>query len=106
MKDLGDIKEGDKVVYINALAPERVLEVTKVTKTLIICGRTRFNKQTGRITGAAIWNTAYIHYPEDGEIEAIRQQQIVQSIVHKLQILDPVNITYEQAIKVKEILNW
>lgn len=106
MKNLCDIKEGDKVVYSKLFQPDKILEVTKVTKTLIICGTTRFNKQTGKITGENQWNTAAIHYPEDGEIEAIGQQTLIHSVALKLRRLDPVDITYEQAIKIKEIFNW
>jgi hypothetical protein len=106
MKNLCDIKEGDKVVYSKLFQPDKVLKVTKVTKTLIICGTTRFNKQTGFVTGENAWNKAQIHYPEDGEIEAINKQSLIHSVAHKLHILDPVDITYEQAVKVREIFNW
>ena len=106
MKNLCDIKVGDKVVYSTLFQPDKVLEVTGVTKTLIICGTTRFNKQTGRIVGGDRWNNSSIHYPEDGEIEAIQQQSLIHSVARKLHILDPVDITYEQAVKVMEIFNW
>lgn len=106
MKNLCDIKEGDKVVCSTLFQPDKVLEVTRVTKTLIICGTTRFNKQNGRITGENRWCTSSIHYPEDGEIKAIKQQSFIHSVARKLHILDPVDITYEQAVKVKEIFNW
>lgn len=52
MKNLCDIKVGDKVVFNRLFQPDKVLEVTRVTKTLIICGSTRFNKQTGNMVGA------------------------------------------------------
>ena len=106
MKSLDEVKVGDKVVYCAVFQADKVLEVTKVTQTLIICGNTRFNKRTGKITGASTWDTACIHIPEDGELEAIKQNQIVHSVARKLHILDPVDITYEQAVKVKEIFNW
>lgn len=106
MKKLCDIKVGDKVVYSKLFHPDKVVKVTRVTETLIICGTTRFNKRTGKITGSDQWNTATIHYPEDGEIEAIQQQSLIQAVARKLHILDPVDITYEQAVKVREIFNW
>lgn len=106
MKNLCDIKVGDKVVYSKHFQPDKILEVTKVTKTLIICGNTRFNKQNGRITGENQWCIARIHYPEDGEIEAITQQSFIHSVARKLHTLDPMDITYEQAVKVREIFNW
>lgn len=106
MKNLCDIKEGDKVVCSTLFQPDRVLEVTRVTKTLIICGTTRFNKQNGRITGENRWNTSTIHCPKDGEMEAICQQSLIHSVARKLRTLDTLDITYEQAIKIKEIFNW
>lgn len=106
MKDLCDVTVGDKVVHSRMFNPDTVIEVTKVTKTLIICGSMRFNKQTGKNTGSDTWGTSQIHYPLDGEIEAINNEQFVQSVIRKLRLLDPVDITYEQAVKVKEIFNW
>ncbi len=106
MKELGDIKCGDKVIYSRLFQPDKVLEVTKVTNTLIICGSTRFNKKTGCVTDENSWDKATIHCPEDGELEAIGQQTLIHSVALKLRRLDPVDITYEQAIKIKEIFNW
>lgn len=106
MKNLDEVKVGDKVVYCVHFHEDKVLEVTKVTKTLIICGNDRFNKQTGRITGIDRWCSARIHVPEEGEIESIKQNQIVHYVVRKLHILGSADITYEQAVKVKEIFNW
>jgi hypothetical protein len=106
MKELKDIKCGDKVIYSRLFQPDKILEVTKVTKTLIICGVTRFNKTTGAVTGANSWDKATIHYPEDGEIEAIKKQTLIHAVARKLHTLDPLDITYEQAVKIKEIFNW
>ena len=106
MKNLDEVKEGDKVIYSRLFQPDKVLEVTKVTNTLIICGSTRFNKKTGCVTGENGWDKATIHCPEDGELEAISQQKLIHYVVRKLHILDQTDITYEQAVKVREILNW
>lgn len=106
MKELEDIKCGDKVIYSRLFQPDRFLDVTKVTKTLIICGATRFNKKTGLVTGANSWDKATIHCPEDGEMEAICQQSLIHSVAIQRRRLDPLDITYEQAIKIKEIFNW
>lgn len=52
----------------------------------------------------------WLNFPEctleDGEIRAIKQQSFIHSVARKLRTLDPMDITYEQAVKVREIFNW
>jgi hypothetical protein len=54
-KALIEIEEGDEVYYYNPLGTTRysgkILKVTGVTKTLIICGRERFRNHSGTRVG-------------------------------------------------------
>jgi len=49
-----NVKEGDEVLVSN-LNQERIVKVTRVTKTMIICGTSRFTK-FGVLIGGGKWN--------------------------------------------------
>ena len=60
----------------------------------------------GNIKSEPIEDLIFGWLTEDGEIEAINKQLLIHSVARKLHILDPVDITYEQAVQVREIFNW
>ena len=59
MKQLENIKVGDKII-VNYIFEERVVTVSKVTKTLIIVGDRRYNKNNGFTYGRRGYNFPYI----------------------------------------------
>ena len=59
MKQFENIKVGDKII-VNYIFEERVVTVSKVTKTLIIVGDRRYNKNNGFTYGRIGYNFPYI----------------------------------------------
>lgn len=59
MKQLENIKVEDKII-VHYVFEERVETVSKVTKTLIIVGDCRFNKNNGFTHGRRGYNFPYI----------------------------------------------
>ena len=63
MADLSDVKVGDWVMryYSGIDSTLRRIQVTRRTRTLIICGDERFSVRTGKLTGYCDdWNSIYI----------------------------------------------
>ena len=56
---LESLKDGDDVL-ITFRHEQSISKVTKVTKTKIVVGSYRFNKNTGMVIGETIWRTASI----------------------------------------------
>ena len=59
MKQFENIKVGDKII-VNYIFEERVVTVSKVTKTLIIVGDRRYNINNGFTYGRRGYNFPYI----------------------------------------------
>lgn len=59
MKQFENIKVGDKII-VKYIFEERVVTVSKVTKTLIIVGDHRYNKNNGFTYGRRGYNFPYI----------------------------------------------
>lgn len=105
MENLSNVKVGDILIVRNNFR-RRALVVSRVTKTMVVVGKYRFRKSDGGAVGEhdSFYRTqAYI--PKDGEIEEIERERLVNYIKGKLSELGD-KVTYDQAIKVKEIFKW
>lgn len=83
-----------------------LLEVSKVTKNLIICGNRRFRKSDGRSNVGDPFCRSRISIPTLEEIDEITQRSFVSHVTRRLRGLLEDDITYEQAKAVAEIFGW
>lgn len=107
MSELEDVKVGD--LLINKFrGGANVVEVIRVTpKQVIVTNEQKYYKKDGRkVGGSGGFYFDYIHIPYDGEVEYVRKRNTIINVCRKAkEILDYYNISYEQAIKINEILN-
>ncbi len=105
MKTLNDVEVGDLLI-LNRRMDRQVVKVERTTKTQIIIGRCdKYRKDDGSFIGGTSFSYNYLSIPKDGEIEEIRKLNFIKRISEQaIRVLEKNNLTYEQAHKIKEIL--
>ena len=106
MGDLDSVLVGDLVKCTSTFGNASLLEVSKVTKNLIICGNRRFRKSDGRSNVGDLFCRSRISIPTLEEIDEITQRSFVSHVVRRLRVLSEDDITYEQALAVTKIFGW
>lgn len=81
-----------------------VAKISKVTATMIHVGNERYRKESGRLIGAGPWDLRFISLPKEGEIEELKRQKFIEDVVSRLNKLTAQDVTYEQAVKIKEVM--
>lgn len=106
MSNLADVKVGDLLIK-HFRATRSIVKVEKLTPTqIVVTGGDRFRKKDGYEIGCGGFYYCNITIPKDGEIESIRRTDFIIDVCIKgKKMLDSYNISYEQAVKIKEILN-
>ena len=98
-----NVKVGD-VVIEHCRWDKAIATVTKVTATQIVIGGDRYRKKDGYLIGSAGWYRRWISLPKEGELEQLKSQKFIEDVVSEMNKLTARNITYEQAVKIKEVL--
>jgi hypothetical protein len=106
MSDLSNVQVGDFVIS-HCRAGARVLKVVKITPTQIVTvGNKRYRKKDGYAIGSGGFYYDYATIPKEGVVESIRRRNFVADVCIKgKKMFDSYSISYEQAVKIKEILN-
>lgn len=106
MSELDDVKVGDLLISHHRTG-RRVLKVEKITPTQIVTvGNERYRKKDGYAIGSGGFYYDYITVPKEGEVESIRRDNFIVNVCRNgVKMLDQYYISYEQAVKIKEILN-
>lgn len=102
-ESLENVKVGD-VVVIHKSHHREVGKVRKVTATMIHVGNERYRKKDGNIVGFGPWDLRWITILEEGEIEELRVQEFIGYVVSEMKKLRARDVTYDQAVKIKEVL--
>lgn len=105
MKSLNDVQVGDELI-LNLRTERQVVKVKRTTQTQITIGIcNKYRKNDGSFIGGNSFTYNYVSIPKDGEIEEVKRIQFITMVSRKAaRVLDIGNITYEQAVKIKEIL--
>ena len=105
MSNFEDVKVGDLLIK-HFRGMRSVVKVEKLTPTqIVVTGGDRFRKKDGYEIGSGGFYCCYITRPKEGEVESIRRANFITDVCVKgKKILDSYNISYEQALKIKEIL--
>lgn len=106
MENLENVKVGDLLIS-HSRNIKSVVKVERVTPTqLVVTGGERFRKKDGGGVGSSGFYYSYITIPKDGEAESIRKRNVVETVCYSAKkVLESYNISYEQALKIKGILN-
>lgn len=105
MKTLNDVQAGDELI-LNRRMERQVVKVERTTQTqIIISNGTKYKKSNGNFIGGNSFTYDYVSIPKDGEIEKVKRIQFIAMVSRNaVRVLDIGNITYEQAVKIKELL--
>lgn len=101
---LENVKVGDVVIVHMGAYKTTVNKVRKVTATMIHVGNERYRKKDGNLVGAGPWDLRWITIPKEGEIEEMKRQEFIMNVVSGMKTRTARDITYEQAVKIKEVL--
>lgn len=106
MENFENVKVGDLLISQHR-GIKNVVKVERVTPTqLVVTGGERFCKKDGYGIGCGGFYYSYITIPKEGEVESIRRRNVVVTVCCSAKkMLESFNISYEQALKIKEILN-
>ena len=103
-ESLENVKAGD-VVIEHCRWENVIATVTKVTATQIVVGGDRYRKKDGYLIGSAgSWYHRWISLPKEGEVEVLKRQKFISDVVSELKKLTAHDVTYEQAVKINEVL--
>lgn len=105
MKSLNDVQAGDLLI-LNRRMDRQIVKVERTTKTQIIIGICdKYRKHDGGYISGTSYSYNYLSIPKDGEIEEVKRIQFIAMVSRKAaRVLDIGNITYEQAVKIKKLL--
>ena len=104
-ESLENVKVGDVVIRQNRYGEMEIVEVIRVTKTQIaVKGGSRYCKVNGGSIGTGIWDRTVIFMPVKGEVERLRKKQFVREVASRMKHVNINAISYEQAVKIKEVL--
>ncbi len=106
-----NVKAGDKLLYCYGYSfsrVEKIVTVTKVTPTgrikIDYCD-TQFNKYGEAIGNRYDWNSqSSIYIPTEEDYKRIRENEAKSKALSIIRKLNKQNITYEQAVKIIDIL--
>lgn len=104
-ESLENVKVGDEVIEISRWV-RKIAKVQKVTKTQIMVSEYgRYRRKDGILVGSCndLWPRS-IRLPKEGEIEEMKRLAIVIDVLSKVRMMSDKDITYEQAVKIKEVL--
>lgn len=106
MRNLADVKVGDLLIK-HFRGIRSVVKVEKLTPTqIVVTGGDRFRKKDGYEIGSGGFYHCYITLPKEGEVESIGRANFITDVCIKgKKILNSYNISYGQAVKIKEVLN-
>lgn len=106
-KTFDELQVGDLVI-VERMLTKSIQKIVKITKTQIILDNDeKFKKSNGYPVGpTTTWSTTHIMIPTDEMIRTVREDNFKRGLVRNvLNQLSPSSITYEQAVKIKEILD-
>lgn len=104
-ESLENVNVGD-VVIEHCRWENVIATVTKVTATqIVINGGDRYRKKDGyMVGGSGGWYYRWISLPKEGEVEALKRQKFIEDVVSEMKMRTARDVTYEQAVKIKEVL--
>lgn len=104
-ESLENVNVGDVVIRQDRYGKIEAVEVVRVIKTQVtVAGGSRYRKCDGSSVGTGIWDRTFIFMPVKGEVERLRKKEFVREVVSRMKQVDMDTISYEQAVKIKEVL--
>lgn len=81
---LEDVQVGDKVLWVGHYN-KRILTVTRLTKTTIVCEHEKFRKSNGCSVPSGVWNRSYIEVLTEEKRAQMQLEQKKYKLIQKCQ---------------------
>lgn len=101
--DLNEVKVGDVLIYITTWN-RTLCKVKSITPTQIVTDKGRFKKKNGFRVGGDTWTYSQVAIPKEGEIKRIEENMFIGEVLHKVRQLTCNDVSYAQAVNIKQIL--
>lgn len=89
MKELKDLKVGDKVIIYSVYGNRDVSAIERITKTLVVVNNIKYRKSDGFASGESYIFSRIIEIPKDEEqIKTIKLEYRKRIIIHRIHNLN------------------
>jgi hypothetical protein len=105
-----NIKVGDIVIHSYGFNSQRLLKVTKLTATQVVCGDSRFRRVGGSAVGGAAFHTSFIVPVAPGDVEKVlreaKQRKLANLIRTRCKESGLQSLGVETLEKIVALLDW
>ena len=104
MKELEDLKVGDKVIVGGAYIYDRISQVEKVTKKHIVVEGNKFSKEFGWIDGCSSYTSDHIRPATEEDIRRVEEETEKRNIVNYLTKIHFKELSYKALVAIRDIV--
>ena len=104
MKELENLKVGDKVIVGGAYSYCRIRQVEKVTKKHIVVEGNKFSKEFGWIDGCSSYTSDHIRPASEEDIRRVEEETEKRNIVNYLTKIHFKELSYEALVAIRDIV--
>ena len=104
MKELEDLKVGDKVIVGGAFIYNRIAQVEKVTKKHIIVESTKYSKTFGWVAGCSSYSANHIRPASEEDIRRVEEETEKRNIVKYLTKIHFEELSYETLVAIRDMV--
>ena len=104
MKELEDLKVGDKVIVGGAFIYNRIAQVEKVTKKHIVVEGNKFSKEFGWIDGCSSYTSDHIRPATEEDIRRVKEDEEKRGIIKWLENTIFEKLSYETLVAIRDII--
>lgn len=101
--DLNEVKVGDTIIHETAFH-KSLCKVKSVTPTQVVTNNGRFRKKDGFLVGRDSYCYSKVRTPREGEVKQLEEERFIMDVLHKVRQLTPNDVSYAQAVNIKQIL--
>lgn len=103
MKELEDLKVGDKVIVSGLYRYDRISQVERVTNKYIFVESVKFSKAFGRLSWCRT-SSAHIKPATEEDIRRVEEETEKRNIVNYLTIANFEKVSYETLVAIRDIV--
>ena len=104
MKELEDLKVGDKVIVSGLYRYDRISQVERVTKKYIIVESVKYSKAFGWVAGCSSYSANHIRPASEEDIRRVEEETEKRNIVNYLTKIHFKELSYEALVAIRDIV--
>ena len=104
MKELEDLKVGDKVIVGGTFIYNRISQVEKVTKKHIIVEGSKYSKAFGWVVGCSSYTSNHIRPATEEDIKRVEEETEKRGIVKWLRNIRLEKFSYETLVAIRDMV--